>query len=113
MTKDEALKLIAAAGKTLAGNVTFASRNASLKVYWANPQFDYLDNDWSLIINDTRGKQLRLFLIPAHSLAKTQLTPRSDQPDRIHLEIQCGDPFFTDRRSGVRFYPYLTDTIKY
>ena len=114
ITKNQAIKLCLKRNFKLSTNVTFASQNNSVsKCFWANPRFDYLNNDWTLILNDKDKRKLYLFLIPAQSISKEQLTPRSDNPMRIHLEIKYNDHNFTDRKSEFRFEKFKIGEIEY
>lgn len=114
ITKNQAIKLCLKRNFKLSTNVTFASQNNSVsKCFWANPRFDYLNNDWTLILNDKDKRKLYLFLIPAQSISKEQLTPRSDNPMRIHLEIKYNDYNFTDRKSEFRFEKFKIGEIEY
>lgn len=114
ITKNQAIKLCLKRNFKLSTNVTFASQNNSVsKYFWANPRFDYLNNDWTLILNDKDKRKLYLFLIPAQSISKEQLTPRSDNPMRIHLEIKYNDYNFTDRKSEFRFEKFKIGEIEY
>ena len=94
-------------------NITFSSKNRTTSVYWSNPMFDYLEDDWYLILHDHYNKQLHLFIIPAMSINPRNLVSRSDQTDRIDLQIMYGDPTFTDTRSGYSFLKHFKQSIKY
>ena len=111
--KRDAINHLKAVHCSLELYVTFASKNETIDTYWANPRFTLLDKDWTLILNDWNLEELHVFRIPAHTIEKTRLKPRKDHPEKIHLEIQYGDPDFTDKRSGVRFGPYLVTSVKY
>ncbi len=95
------------------GITTFASLNKSAQNYWANPQINLLNKDWSLILNDFRKKELHLFYIPANTLTLNQLKVRSDKPKHIDLQISYYSNTFRDSRSGLNFLDYLVKTIKY
>ena len=113
MTKSGAIRLFLNNGQHIARTVTFASKNRSANNYWANPNFEVLNEDWSLILNDNRRRRLSLFFIPASTIAKSQLNPRADIPELIDLQIMYNDTTFTDNRSGFSFAQFLTNKIDY
>lgn len=117
MTKSLAISLFRKYDNTFAfrGNVSFSSKNRATNVYWSNPPFEYLDNDWNLILNDYHNKKLHLFVIPAKTIRYDDLRPRADIESLIDLQIAYGDPTFTDTRSiyGFSFAKYLKNTIQY
>ena len=113
MTKYKALRLFSSKGYNLGKNVTFASKNRSAYNYWANVEFGMLANDWHLILNDWINKVVYLFFIPAHTIKAEELTPRSDKPYLVDLQIMYNDTTFTDNRSGYSFNKFLVETITY
>ena len=113
MIKSRAVPLFEAQGFHFNKNVTFASKNASARNYWANPYFSALDSDWFLILNDWQKHELHLFIIPAHAIDHEQMVCRGDQKDKIDLQISYSDPTFTDNRSKISFAKYLAKTICY
>lgn len=94
-------------------NVTFASKNKAGNYYWANPLFDALKQDWYLILNDWMKKELHLFKIPAYALKESDLVSRSDNEEKIDLQIAYNDTTFTDGRSKISFSDFLVQSIKY
>ena len=97
ITKSQAIRLCLKRNFKLSTNVTFASQNNSFsKCFWANPQFAFLNSDWTLILNDIDKRKLYLFLIPAKSISKDQLIPKSNNPMLIHLEIMYNDYNFVN-----------------
>lgn len=113
MTKNRAIRLFSSKGYSVGKNVTFASKNRSAYNYWANVEFGMLANDWHLILNDWINKVVYLFFIPAHSINAKELTPRSDKPFLVDLQIMYNDTTFTDNRSGFSFNKFLVETIYY
>lgn len=113
MTKNRAIRLFSSKGYSVGKNVTFASKNRSAYNYWANVEFGMLANDWNLILNDWINKVVYLFFIPAHSINAKELTPRSDKPFLVDLQIMYNDTTFTDNRSGFSFNKFLVETIYY
>ena len=113
MTKSIAIRYFLADNYDVYKNVTFASKNRSAYNYWANPDVDILNYDWSLILHDWINKKIYLFNIPANSIALDELTVRSDKPHQIDLQIMYNDKTFTDNRSGLKFSDYLVAKINY
>ena len=113
MTKSLAIKSFTSNGNKISKCTTFASKNKTAYNYWANPSCDYLNYDWSLILNDWENKIIYLFNIPAYSIPEEELVMRSDDPSLMDLQIKYNDPAFTDNRSGISFKPYLVDEISY
>ena len=113
ITKSMAIRLLRGAGHNIVRNVTFASKNRGAYIYWANPEYNLLNEDWNIILNDWIERKIYLFLVPANSIAPVELTPRSDKMYLIDLQIMYHDTTFTDNRSGYSFGKYLVDKINY
>ena len=111
--KSQAISLFEAQGFRFSRNVTFASKNRGAENYWANPYFFALDNDWYLILNDWKKRELHLFKIPAKTIHHGDMVPRVDQPEKIDLQIAYEDPAFTDNRSRVQFAGYRVKSLQY
>ena len=113
INKSAATNLFRRNGFSTNNNVTFASKNKAGNYYWANPLFDVLKQDWYLILNDWIKKELHLFMIPMRSLKESDLVSRSDNEEKIDLQIAYNDATFTDGRSKVSFADYLIKSISY
>lgn len=113
ITKNQAVYLFRRRGNAIGKEVTFASKNSGARIYWANPSFEVLNNDWSLILNDKNENKLYLFTIRARDISPSELRGRADVPERIDLQILYGDPSFTDTRSGVSFARFKVDEVEY
>lgn len=113
ITKSAATNLFKSKGYSTNHNVTFASKNKVGNYYWANPLFDALKHDWYLILNDWNKKELHLFRIPIHALDANDLVSRSDNEDKIDLQIAYNDATFTDSRSKISFARFLVTTVSY
>lgn len=113
MRKRSAIYLFRKKGYSVYGTITFASKNRASYNYWANPNFDYLNEDWWLILNDWVNRKLYLFQIPRNAIQQEELVGRNDQPNLIDLQIYENDPNFTDMRSGCSFKRFLVDEINY
>lgn len=113
MTKSKAIQAFKREGFELSSNITFASKNKGVDKYWANPNFDALDMDWYLILNDWSKQKMHLFMIPARSVNKSSLVCRADKPYQIDIQILYDDIDFTDDRSKISFSKFLKHTIEY
>lgn len=113
MTKSRAKRLFANANIEITDTVTFASKNRAVANYWANPSFDVLKKDYTLILNDVVRKKLMLFLIPAYSIKDFELEKRRDRPELIELQIAYNDRTYTDTRSGYSFSKFFVKEISY
>ena len=103
ITKSMAIRLLRGAGHNIVRNVTFASKNRGAYIYWANPEYNLLNEDWNIILNDWIERKIYLFLVPANSIAPVELTPRSDKMYLIDLQIMYHDTTFTDtQRSWIK-----------
>lgn len=99
--------------KTIYSAVTFATKNKSANNYWANPNFECLGVEWSIILNDDINCKLYLFNIPAYSIQKNELKARSDNPKLIDLQIKYGGENFTDTRSDYHFSRFFVYELSY
>ena len=97
----------------LSRNCTFASFNRSGYCYWANPKIDLLQENWTIIMNDTNNLKLYVFQIPAGAILLYKLKVRNDKPYLIDLQVRYGDGKFTDNRSGMQFAKWLVKIIYY
>ena len=113
ITKSAATNLFKCKGYSPNHNVTFASKNKVGNYYWANPLFDALKQDWYLILNDWIRRDLHLFKIPVHALKANDLVSRSDNQEKIDLQISYNDTTFTDGRSKISFAQFLVKSISY
>ncbi len=113
MTKNKAIRLLQSEGYTIYSTSTFASKNSSANNFWANPNFDYLEDNWSLILNDWINHKLYLFNIPGGSIEEFELISRADKQGVIDLQIMFEDPTFTDNRSNYSFLKYKVAEMDY
>lgn len=95
------------------GNFTKASKNSSQDLYWANPNIDFIKDDWYLVLDDTYNQKLYCFYIPENTINLSSLKVRHDKQDLIDLQIQYNDNSFVDTRSGISFSRWLEKTISY
>ncbi len=117
MNKYEAIRIFRERGTLNKNcNISFSSLNTTYDVYWSNPQFNFLNSDWYLILNnngDDEHAALYLFFIPKNSIKKDIIRSKSTDPTLMHLEIRLNDPAFTDRFSNYSFLKYKVDEIDY
>ncbi len=113
ISENEGIRLCISAGLPVGNNCTWASENAATHNFWANPNVDFLNNDWWLILNDKSSRKLYVFFIVRNTLSVKQLKLRSDKPDKIDLQIQYGDKTFTDTRSKIQFCRWFKKEIQY
>ena len=113
MTKSKAIRIFKNIGLNISGEITFASKNRTANNYWANPAFDVLSKNWTLILNDWVNRILYLLIIPANSINESQLVSRNDKKNVIDLQIAYDDSTFTDNRSGFSFKEYIVAVESY
>lgn len=93
---------------------TYATKNRSADVFWANPNFRCLELNWYLILNDYINKRLHLFYIPPKSISSNRLAQKSESsPNLIDLRIIYDDPTFTDESSQISFRSFYIESIDY
>lgn len=113
ISKAEAKQLCIKNNISISSTITFASSNDSAsRKYWANPNINVLNKDWTLILNDKIGRELHVFRIPAGTIKEWQVKTRGDN-GLIDLQIYYGDKSFLDSRSRCSFAPYYIKTIAY
>ena len=113
LRKGDAVNICEANGVTLEGEITFASKNKGAPNYWANPNIQYLQNNWSLLLNDYIERRLHVFYIPANSILQDQIRLRADDTNKIDLQIKYESEIFEDSRSGINFVNWFVQTISY
>jgi hypothetical protein len=110
---NQAKKLCKENGFDLNGAVTFASKNKTANGYWANPNIQFLIDDWWLLLNDYKHHILHIFYIHANSITEDQIKTRKDNSDKIDLQIKYENELFEDSRSGIQFVKWFKKTISY
>lgn len=113
ITKSTAINLFKEKGCSFNQNVTYASKNKAGNYYWANPAFEVLKDDWYLILNDWKKRELHLFWIPGRRLKMNVLRSRADNAEKIDLQIAYNDPTFTDSRSKISFAQFCVEHVTY
>lgn len=96
---------------------TYASRgksgSSSSEIYWANPRLEFVNKDWSIVLNDKKESQIYLLNIPKDSFDKQAFVVRPDKPELIDMRIRCDDSYYRDLASGTSLRDYLIAIIDY
>lgn len=92
---------------------TYAAKNKTQSNYWANPNVEFLHENWNLILEDYINHKFYYFRIPANSISQNSIKVRSDKPNQIDLQIMYNDNNFTDYRSGISFAKWLIKSESY
>lgn len=107
MTKSEAIEIFNNMGYNLSSrNASWATLNKTIPVYWSNAPVTCLNMNWYLMLHDNVNCRVYLFYIPQNSIQNSALSTRTDNPNRLHIEINYDDPLFRDRRSTSRCYSF-------
>lgn len=94
-------------------NGTYAAKNNSSNKYWANPNIEYLYEEWNLVLDDYVNHKFYHFIIPANSIPQGLIKHRNDNQNQIDLQIMYNDDNFTDCRSGISFVKWLVKAENY
>ncbi len=114
LTKSEAINILRSNGYEMENyNTTYASKNDTIDIYWANPSYSMLKRNWNLILNDSINRSLYIFKIPAGSGLENRLISRADRTDKIDLQIYYNDFTFTDSRSKISFDKFYVEKVDY
>ena len=113
LSKQDIKTLCQKNGFIIQGDFTKAGKNKTQNNYWANPSMSRLSKDWILVLDDYVNNIIYCFKVPANSLNLNQVKTRNDQPNKIDLQIQYNDPFFTDTRSKILFNKWMIKKINY
>lgn len=116
VTKTIAKNLFQSNNCLIYGNYTYASRGregtSSSEIYWANPKFEFLKEDWTIILNDKRISKLYLINIPKNTFEEKDFVSRSDKY-LIDMKIRCDDNQYRDMTSRTPLKEYLIASIDY
>ena len=111
MTKTKAIALLYQKNCELHSCITFASTNKSSGEFWANPNPEYIKDDWSFILNDKKKRKLYLLNIPKNTFKKGDILLRKD---RYVLDISLDPETLINRSSDkTDFSPYKIAKISY
>lgn len=112
MDKSKAINLIRSNGVSIPKKCTYSSLNKNGLHYWANPPLEVLKEDWWIILNDWKKRELHCLKVPAHMLSIQQISVRKDR-NAVDLEIVYGSESFVDFRSKLSFKSWFVKTVKY
>ena len=112
MDKGKAINLLRSNGVSIPKKCTYSSLNKNGLHYWANPPLEVLKEDWWIILNDWKKRELHCLKVPAQKLSIQQISVRRDR-NAVDLEIVYGSESFVDSRSKLSFKSWLVKTIKY
>lgn len=116
MTKSIAKMLFERCGYQINKPYTYASRGEVDKTnydfYWANPNFDCLNEEWCIVLHDKYIKRLTLLKVPEYTFRLENLKRRPDK-DVIDLRIECDNSYYRDMASGKCFKDFYVVTIDY
>ena len=96
-----------------------ASLNQTSNFYWANPNPEYLRENWWLILNDNKKHELHIFYIPANSLTKgiygQEISGKIGIRDNelLDIQIEYGDTSFEIKNGNVKLKQFYRGTITY
>ena len=90
---------------------TYAAKNKGSNIYWANPNIEYLYEEWNLVLEDYVNHKFYHFIIPANSIPQNLIKLKN--PNQIDLQIMYNDINFTDSKSGISFVKWLVKTENY
>lgn len=91
---------------------TFASINRTQDVYWMTPNVSVIDKDWNIILNDTRARKLHLLVVPANAINFNQVSTKSGDSRKLHIELVCDtlvDRMGPSRLSFEQWYMHSID----
>lgn len=122
--KNPAIRIFSQMGYDIKhNNCNYASKNTTTNLYWANPLTNRLKGDWYLILDDYKKRKLYLFYIPYNTFKAipsyvlgdgiTELKLKGENYDFLDLQINYGDPNFTDTRSHIKFNKFLVTSTVY
>lgn len=97
------------------GVMTFASKQDKTEAFWANPNIDFVNHNWYLILNDNKNRKLQILMVPAHTFRVSYkgdgLIARTDKRHQIDLHLK--EKTLKDIRSGKEFAQFLIKEIDY
>ena len=91
---------------------TFASLNKNGSVYWANPPVSVLKQDWWIVLNDSKKRELHYLFVPKNQFSESQFRIRKDK-NAIDFQVIYGSQNFVDCRSKVPFVSFVKGNVKY
>lgn len=110
MDKDMAMALFSHKNYELHSSVTFASTNKTTGEFWANPNPEYIKQDWSFILNDKKKRKLYLLEISKNTFRSGDIPDRDN--GRLHIVL---DPhtLINTAPDKTNFAPHKIAEISY
>lgn len=93
---------------------SYAKRNDKKDYYPIDPQLTKLNDDWTIVLNDTIGYCFYIIEIPNNSIDEKDIEKfkrRNDHPNQLTMIIEGGT--FIEKRSGFDFSKYVVHTVPY
>lgn len=112
MDKEKAYFLLRRNAVQITKPFTFASLNKNGSIYWANPPVSVLTEDWWIVLNDSKKRELHYLFIPKNQFSQSQFRIRQDK-NAIDFQVTYGSSTFVECRSKVAFLPFVKGTVKY
>lgn len=81
-------------------------------LYSVEPNLKRKENDWHLVLINTRIKKMYVFEVPAHHPVYKKLYCRADK-DRYRLEFYVGDLTFREKLKYESFEKFLIGECSY
>ena len=112
MDKEKAYFLLRQNSVQITKPFTYASLNKNGSIYWANPPVSVLKQDWWIVLNDSKNRELHYLFVPKNQFSQSQFRIRQDK-NAIDFQVVYGSPNFVDCRSKVPFVSFVKGTVKY
>lgn len=112
MGKSDAIALLHQKNYTVHSCVTFASTNARTGQFWANPNPEFLKQDWSFILNDKKKRKLYLLNILKNTFKEGDISLKSPKFELLDIRL---DPntLINTAPDKTDFSPYKIAEISY
>lgn len=114
--KSEVVKYVVSYGVNLNKFLSYAKYQENKQAFWANPKVDFLNEGFSLVLNNQIKNKIYVMNIPGNTMKcaypreEGKLITRKDKKHYLDLLID-GETFID--KSGVSFKEYIVKTIEY
>lgn len=110
--KPEAIALLRQKNYTVHSCVTFASTNARTGQFWANPNPEFIKQDWSFILNDKKKRKLYLLNILKNTFKEGDISLKSPKFELLDIRL---DPntLINTAPDKTDFSPYKIAEVGY
>ena len=113
--KSEVKKFLEDKGINLAHYWNYAKLSPDGSYYWINPLASAVNVDWSIVLNDPKGRKITTLLIPAGTLtvgeARHGFIRRSDKKHYLDLRILVDS--IIDSVSNINLSKYIISIVHY